>query len=160
MAAEIFLQPGENQTMTKRILVPTDFSTLGQSALEAATALAKERDAELMIVHVEEPPSAYAYGEFYIGADEPDRSALEAMLAEVRPADPAVPCTHRLLVGSPAKEIVKLAASEKVDMIVMPTHGRTGLARVLMGSVAEEVVRKANCPVLTIKGAKPALQKA
>ncbi len=61
-----------------------------------------------------------------------------------------------MLIGSPATAIVHLAETEGVDMIVMPTHGRTGLLRLLMGSVAEEVVRKAKCPVLTVKAAAPA----
>ena len=75
------------------------------------------------------------------------------MLSEVVPTDPAVGYEHRLLIGSPATSIVQLAEREGVDMIVMPTHGRTGLVRLLMGSVAEEVVRKAKCPVLTVKAA-------
>jgi nucleotide-binding universal stress UspA family protein len=67
---------------------------------------------------------------------------------------------HRLMIGTPAGAIVHLAEKEGVDMIVMPTHGRTGLVRLLMGSVAEEVVRKAKCPVLTVKAAAPAPAKA
>jgi len=67
------------------------------------------------------------------------------------PTDPAVPYEHHLLIGNPATAIVHLAETENVDLIVLPTHGRTGLMRLLMGSVAEEVVRKARCPVLTVK---------
>ena len=78
------------------------------------------------------------------------------MLLAVLPTDAAVGYEHRLLVGHPATAIVYLAEKEKVDLIVMPTHGRTGLLRVLMGSVAEGVVRKAKCPVLTVKAAAPA----
>jgi nucleotide-binding universal stress UspA family protein len=74
------------------------------------------------------------------------------MLAEVAVDDPHVPVTRHLVIGSPAAAIVRFAKSQGVDYIVMPTHGRTGLARLLMGSVAEEVVRKAPCPVLTVKG--------
>jgi nucleotide-binding universal stress UspA family protein len=65
--------------------------------------------------------------------------------------DASIGYEHRLILGSPASAIVHLAERENVDMIVMPTHGRTGLLRLLMGSVAEEVVRKAKCPVLTVK---------
>lgn len=118
-----------------------------------ATSLARDRGAELLIVHVEEPPIAYGGGELYYGIEEPDRHDLQRMLAEVIPTDPMVGYEHRLVMGSPAGSIVHLAEKEGVDMIVMPTHGRTGLTRLLMGSVAEEVVRKATCPVLTIKAA-------
>ena len=143
-----------------KILVPTDFSSLGQTALETATALAKERGAKLLIAHVEEPPLAYGGGELYYGIEEPDRNELKRMLTEVVPTDPAVAYEHRLMMGSPAGAIVHLAEQEDVDMIVMPTHGRTGVLRLLMGSVAEEVVRKAKCPVLTVKAAAPAKAQA
>src|SRR5689334_9142037 len=136
-----------------KILFPTDFSTAGQTALDLATSLARDRGAKLLIAHVEEPPMAYGGGELYYGIEMPDRKELEKMLSEVVPTDPAVGYEHRLVIGSPATAIVYLAEKEGVEMIVMPTHGRTGLLRVLMGSVAEEVVRKAKCPVLTLKGA-------
>lgn len=146
--------------MNAKILFPTDFSTLGQAALETATSLANQREAKLLIVHVEEPPTAYGGGEFYYGLEEPNRHEIQRMLAEVLPTDPAVGYEHRLMIGSPASAIVHLAEKENVDMIVMPTHGRTGLSRLLMGSVAEEVVRKAKCPVLTIKAPAPIRAKA
>ena len=136
-----------------KILYPTDFSTTGQTALEMATSLARDRGGTLLIMHVEELPTAYGGGEFYYGLEEPNREELQRMLAEVVPTDPAVPHEHRLMLGSPASSIVHLAEKEGVEMIVMPTHGRTGLTRLLMGSVAEEVVRKAKCPVLTVKNA-------
>ena len=141
-----------------KILFPTDFSTAGKTALELATSLARDRGAKLIIAHVEEPPLAYGGGELYYGMEMPDRQQLEKMLSEVVPTDPAVGYEHRLVIGSPAAAIVYLAERDKVDLIVMPTHGRTGVLRVLMGSVAEEVVRKARCPVLTVKAAaaKPA----
>lgn len=139
-----------------KILFPTDFSTLGQAALEMATSLARDRGAKLVIVHVEEPPMAYGGGELYYGIAEPDREELHRMLTAVVPTDPSVGYEHRLMIGSPATAIVHLAEQEHVDMIVMPTHGRTGIGRLLMGSVAEEVVRNAKCPVLTVKAAAPA----
>jgi nucleotide-binding universal stress UspA family protein len=143
-----------------KILYPTDFSTLGQAALDMATSLARDRGAKLLIVHVEEPPVAYGGGELYYGIEEPDRKELQRMLSEVVPIDASVGYEHRLLMGSPASAIVHLAEKEGVDMIVMPTHGRTGLLRLLMGSVAEEVVRKAKCPVLTVKAAAAVPAKA
>jgi nucleotide-binding universal stress UspA family protein len=135
----------------KKILFPTDFSECSDAGLEHATTLARDLGATLLIVHVEEPPLAYAGGEMYYGVPEPDTRALEEMLKKVRPTDPNVPYEHRLVVGSPAHAICDLADEERVDMIVMGTHGRTGLRRLLMGSVAEHVVRWANCPVLTFK---------
>lgn len=136
-----------------KILYPTDFSTLGQTALEMATSLARDRGAKLLIAHVEEPPVAYGGGELYYGIDEPNRDDLKRMLKEVLPLDPAVGYEHRLLTGAPAHAIIHLAEKEGVELIVMATHGRTGLLRLLMGSVAEEVVRNAKCPVLTVKPA-------
>lgn len=136
------------------ILYPTDFSTAGHTALDMATSLARDRGGKLIILHIEEPPMAYGGGELYYGTDEPDRNELKRMLSEVVPTDPAVTYEHRLMAGSPAAAILELAEREHADLIVMATHGRTGLFRVLMGSVAEEVVRKAKCPVLTVKGAE------
>lgn len=134
-----------------KILVPTDFSTGGQQALQTAVSLAREQQAELILVHVEEPPMAYGGGEFYYGLSEPNRDQLQRMLNEIQIDDSRVVVHRKLLVGAPAAAIVNFARDEGVDFIVMPTHGRTGLGRLLMGSVAEEVVRKATCPVLTVK---------
>jgi nucleotide-binding universal stress UspA family protein len=135
----------------KKILFPTDFSTLSDAALQYATTLARDMGAKLVIVHIEEPPAAYGAGEMYYGIPDPDTAALTKMLDAVRPADAAVPFDHRLVTGEPATEIVELAKEEGVDLIVMGTHGRTGLGRLLMGSVAESVVRRAPCPVFTFK---------
>ena len=132
-----------------KILFPSDFSHTGDAALEMATALARDAGATLVIVHVEEPPTAYGGGEFYYGIAEPVTADLRRMLAEVKPTDPQVPYQHRLITGEPASAIARLAEDENVDMIVMGTHGRSGLSRLLMGSVAEAVVRRAKCPVLT-----------
>jgi nucleotide-binding universal stress UspA family protein len=135
----------------KKILFPTDFSTCSDAALKQATALARDAKAKLLIIHVEEPPAAYGGAELYYGAIEPDNSAVLHMLHAVRPADPDVPYEHRLLTGDPAEEIVEFADEAHCDLIVMGTHGRTGFRRLLMGSVAEAVVRTANCAVVTYK---------
>jgi nucleotide-binding universal stress UspA family protein len=79
------------------------------------------------------------------------REAISEQLAGVRAADPTLPVEHRLEVGDPVAEILRVAQESKCDLIVMGTHGRTGLAHLLMGSVAEKVVRKAACPVLVVK---------
>jgi nucleotide-binding universal stress UspA family protein len=87
----------------------------------------------------------------YYGLPAVEQRNLAEALEAVVPTHPAVPYEHRLLSGDPAREIVRLADEEGVDMIILGTHGRTGLKRLLMGSVAEAVVRRAMCPVLTIK---------
>jgi nucleotide-binding universal stress UspA family protein len=135
----------------KKILFPTDFSHTGDAALALATVLARDTGATLLIVHVQEPPMAYGGGELYYGVPNPATEDLEGMLHEIKPSDPAVAHEHRMITGDPATAVVRLAEEEDVDMIVMGTHGRTGLSRLLMGSVAEAVVRRATCPVLTYK---------
>lgn len=135
----------------QKIMFPTDFSHTGDAALAFATSLARDMKARLVIVHVEEPPIAYAGGEFYYGIPNPTPGELQEMLSKVRPTDPEVSFEHRLITGSPASAIARLAADENIDLIVIGTHGRTGMSRLLMGSVAEEIVRKAPCPVLTYK---------
>ncbi len=135
----------------KTILFPTDFSHASDAALVHAEALAKQQGARLLIVHVEEPPLAYGGGELYYGIPEPSSERILEMLEDVKPADAAVPFTHRLTMGDPAGEVVRLAEEEHADMIVLGTHGRTGLTRLLMGSVAEAIVRRAPCPVLVYR---------
>lgn len=143
----------------KKILFPTDFSTASDAGLQQATALARDSGAKLVIVHVEEPPAVYGTGELYYGIAEPDESALLEMLHAVVPTDAGVPYEHYLLRGDPAERIVTFADHEKCDMIVLGTHGRTGLSRLLMGSVAEAVVRRANCAVLTFKAPRATPKK-
>jgi universal stress protein A len=133
------------------IIFPSDFSHCGNSALALATVLARDTGAKLVIVHVEEPPLAYAGGDMYYGVAEPATDDLKRMLGEIKPTDPNVPFEHRMLMGEPAIAIVDLATEISADLIVLGTHGRTGLSRLLMGSVAESVVRQASCPVLTYK---------
>lgn len=135
------------------ILFPTDFSTASDAALAHAETLAKQSGARLLIVHVEEPPLAYGGGELYYGLPEPNSERIQKMLEDVRPRDPAVPFEHRLTMGDPAGEVVRIAGDESCEMIVMGTHGRTGLTRLLMGSVAEQIVRRAPCPVLIYREA-------
>jgi len=135
----------------RKNLFPTDFSHTGDAALEMASTLARERGAKLLIVHVEEPPAAYGAGEMYYGMPDPVTEDLRKMLEQVVPPAPGVACERRLITGDPAMAIANLAQEEGVELIVMGTHGRTGLMRLLMGSVAEAVVRRAPCPVLTLR---------
>ena len=134
-----------------RILFATDFSPASEAALKYATALARDSGARLLIVHVEELPTPYAGGEMMLPQPEYPNPEIRKMLEAVVPTDKNVPYEHHLLLGTAAEDIVRLATEEKADLIVIGTHGRTGLKRVLMGSVAEAVMRHAHCPVLTLK---------
>ena len=132
------------------ILCPTDFSPDSELSLRHATFLARDTGATLLIVHVEPPPAYTEYGFGGIAFEESAEKLMD-LLRQVRPMDPNVSCEHELLRGEPADVLVRYAQERGVDFIVMGTHGRTGLTRLLMGSVAEAVVRRASCPVLTIK---------
>ena len=137
----------------KKIVFPTDFSQCSDAALEYATILAGALDATLLIIHAEESPAAYGEGEECYGLLEPDHAELQKMLHEIKPTDSNVLYEHRMLSrqGDPANQIVQFAKEEDADLIVLGTHGRTGLKRLLMGSIAEAVVRRAPCPVLVMK---------
>jgi nucleotide-binding universal stress UspA family protein len=135
----------------RKILFPTDFSPASDAVLRHATALARGNNATLLIVHVEEPPLAYGSGELFYGVADFSTEALQKILDKIVPPDPSVPVIRRLVMGDPATEIPRVAKEENVDLIVMGTHGRTGLLRLLMGSVAELVVRRAHCAVLTVR---------
>ena len=144
-----------------KILFPTDFSHCGDEALAFATALARDSGAELLIVHVEQPAAAYG-GEFmYYGPPEPTRVDLQGLLDKIVPTDSNIKYEHHLLYGNPAHELVEFANKQSVELIVIGTHGRTGLFRTVMGSVTESVVRHAACPVITVKHPKhqPAEEK-
>jgi nucleotide-binding universal stress UspA family protein len=142
----------------KQIVFPTDFSLASDAALDYATRLAKSFGAKLLIVHVQEPPVLYGEGDFYYGVENPDPQTLAKMLSKLAATDADVAYQHRLLCGDPAHEIVALAKRENAELIVMSSHGRTGISRALLGSVADVVVRHATCPVLVLKrphGKKP-----
>ena len=147
-------------TPFRRILVPTDFSELSAVALEYAEALAKRWGASLHVLHVIED-------RFLLGATSseiyvPDVPALRAALvtdAESQLATfvpdgvrNAVRVTTEVRVGSAAAVISEVADTTACELVVMGTHGRTGIAHLLLGSVAEKVVRTAPCPVLTVHG--------
>ena len=136
----------------KKILFPTDFSHTGDAALKMATSLARDNDAELLILHIAEPPVAYGGGgDFYYGPPTPSEDELNELLSKVNPEDEGVRCTHLLISGDPRTRIHEVAKEENADLIVMGTHGRTGFVRALMGSVSESVVRHSEIPVLTFK---------
>jgi len=140
----------------QRILFPTDFSHDNDAALAYASTIAAESDALLYIVHVDEThavsPSLGEAGYVYpLAYDANDRAEVRDQLSRITPTVPGVHYEHHYLQGSPVTEIVKFAQREHVELIVMASHGRTGLSRLLMGSVAEGVLRRAPCPVLVVK---------
>ena len=135
----------------QRILHPTDFSDRSRPAFEVACALARDYRAELVVCHVApNPVPAVAEGVMVDVPESPVEDAA-AHLAAVEPPDPHVRLVRWLRQGDAADEIVRLAAEGDFDLVVMGTHGRGGLARLVMGSVAERVLRAAACPVLTVK---------
>jgi len=133
------------------ILHPTDFSEHARHAFQMACTLAQSYGARLIVMHVAVPPVAF-YGE---GLVEPPpatfKAQLRAKLDDIKPANPSVRIVRSLVEGDPAIEILRMAKEVNCDLIMMGTHGRTGLGRFILGSVAEQVVRKAPCPVLTLK---------
>jgi nucleotide-binding universal stress UspA family protein len=136
----------------QKILFSTDFSHCGDEAFDLAMTLARDTGARLLIVHVEEPSNVYGGHEAsYYGPPEPRREDLIQLLGKLVPDDPKLKFDHELLTGDPARAIVACAEKEDVDMIVLGTHGRTGMSHTIMGSVAEAVVRHAKCPVVTLK---------
>lgn len=145
----------------KTILYPTDFSEGARPAFEVACALAAEGRSRLVVLHVERPPLATLGGTTLVPPlpSEYDRESLEEELQRIRPSRAGIPLEHRLEYGDPAAAILKSARETGADLIVMGTHGRTGLRRLLMGSVAEQVLRKASCPVLTIRTAEARLDQ-
>ena len=142
-----------------KILVPTDFSECSLMAFEYALQLARDFNAELRLVHVINP-HAYPFGDEYVALDaaqlmrETEYAKQKQMRSMVTKARTRY--SVRVVHGSPAVEICN-AANEDADLIVISTHGRTGLGHLLIGSVAEHVVRQAHCPVLVIPARRNAL---
>jgi nucleotide-binding universal stress UspA family protein len=136
----------------KTILFATDFSPPSKVAFEVAAALARDYRARMIAVHVVEP-TAMGFSEFaaYVGPEE-DKGEAMARLHALKAPSPRVTLEYRLLEGDPATVIAETAEETGADLVVMGTHGRTGLTRLVMGSVAEEVLRRAPCPVLTVRG--------
>jgi universal stress protein A len=133
------------------ILHPTDFSEQAEYALRLACSLARDYGARLIVLHVIPPPPV-VYGEGVIPPDpEGQREEHRAQLHQLPIPVAGIPVERRLADGDPAAAIIRAAQEFGTDLIVMGTHGRTGLGRLLMGSVAERVMRRAPCPVLTVK---------
>ena len=145
--------------MFSRILVPTDFSPPSDAALEYARILAAKFGSSLQILHVIDDPTASS--EFVADGFAPSTEEIRTGLIEhaMGRLDHLLTLVDRAryhayadaVLGLPAQAIVDYAGATGTGLIVMGTHGRTGLAHLLMGSVAEQVVRTAPCPVLTVR---------
>jgi len=154
----------------KRILVPTDFSEGADRALKYAVRFGRPYKAEIVVLHVfhlkeylallsqrDEVDSETA-NEVLEAAKTGAFKKLEEVVHRVRHEDVVI--LPMLLIGVPFEEIVRYAAEHEIDLIVMPTHGRTGLAHFLLGSTAERVISHSVCPVVVVRtrppeGAKP-----
>lgn len=139
----------------RRILVATDFAESAEQALDYATELARTQAAELVLLHVyvEPPPYPEVASAQVATIYEEQRRWVETALEERGRRARGAGLLARSLVrtGSPAAVIARTAEEEGADMVVVGTHGRSGLDRLLLGSVAERVVRLAPCPVLVVK---------
>jgi nucleotide-binding universal stress UspA family protein len=146
------------RTMTiefKHLLVPVDFGEPSRQALDTAIDLARRFGAQLTLVHVYEVPAyvysgiAYATTDLFGPIEDAARAQLTKLLGEVRTKVPSAKAELRK--GAPAMEILAAIAEAHPDLVVMGTHGRKGMPHVLLGSVAEKVVRLSPVPVLTTR---------
>jgi nucleotide-binding universal stress UspA family protein/mono/diheme cytochrome c family protein len=138
----------------KRILVPLDFSANSRRALDYARGLAAKVHADVHLVHVCEVPKFASLGAYkipYEGSNHPLAGEAARQLQELAATVWGHRTTTEVLFGNPATAIVEAADANRIDLIVMGTHGRSALPHVLMGNVAERVVRHAHCPVLTVR---------
>lgn len=144
----------------RRILHPTDFSKASGRALAEAMDLAKQNKADLLLLHVIVPMTPYVAADHYTGpemylkleaaAKREAESSMARLLKKVQKAK--VKTKSMLLKGVPHDLIVRTARRQKVDLVVIGTHGRTGISKFFMGSVAGRVIAMAHCPVLTVRG--------
>jgi nucleotide-binding universal stress UspA family protein len=140
----------------KTILVPSDFSDCSDEALRYGLELARRFDAQLHLLHVVQDPVAQPWAAegfsvpLFEVVEQWQRQAEERLKASVPDADRGR-VTIASVVATPYAEILDYAASHNVDLIVMGTHGRGGVTHMLLGSIAERVVRRAPCPVLTVR---------
>ena len=132
----------------RRIVYATDFSSYSNQAYFHAVALAENHGADLLVLFVYVPGSGTPEGPC---SDDDARRYWRSQLEQIRPLDESIRVQHVLLEGDPATSIVSYAREPGADLIVMGTHGRTGMERLLMGSVAEKVLRDAPCSVLVVK---------
>lgn len=134
----------------RTILHPTDFSESAEAAFSVAGMLARAHGSRIIVLHVYPPP--ICHGEFVARRQDCSYDAdLWHQLDRYHAPEPMTVVERKLVEGDAADEIVRVAQAEGCDMIVMGTHGRSGLSRLLIGSVADKVMRRSTCPVLTIR---------
>ncbi len=144
--------PARTMLTIRTILHPTDFSDSSEYARQLAVSLARDYGARMVVVHVAQREIVYPG---LIGGPaerRPFLDEIEDRLRETFQQDFAPPAEIVVREGEPASTILHLADEVRADLIVMGTTGRSGFGRLLMGSVAEEVMRRAHCPVLTVRG--------
>jgi nucleotide-binding universal stress UspA family protein len=139
----------------RTILHATDFSDHSNYAFRLACSLARDYGARLIVLHVAEPPVVIHPEGVVVPFPSDFKDQLWRELQLLQSDKPKVTVEPCLADGEVVPEILRVAGESRCDLILMGTHGRTGLSRLLMGSVAEQVVRKAPCPVLTVKLPRP-----
>ena len=150
-------QRGIKSLGIRSILVPIDFSGHARKALKYAVPLAAQSGASLRLIYVVEPtvyPADLGFGQVVLpGVEDELRQKGAEELTELIEAEigDRVPASSTVRTGTPSKEILAEAEERGVDLIVIATHGHSGVEHVLFGSTAERIVRKAHCPVLTIR---------
>ena len=137
----------------RRILHPTDFSEYSQNAFHIAVDLARIHKASILVLHVARPLSEeqVSFGEASVPQPAEYHHRLAEAEREVTGGAPGVAIERLVLDGEPAHVVARVAEERRCDLIVIGSHGRTGLQRILMGSTAEYIIRLAPCPVLTVK---------
>jgi nucleotide-binding universal stress UspA family protein len=140
------------------VLHPTDFSEKSEFAFRVACALAREYNARLILLHVIPPPMVIYAGGPVPAETWPNVEEGQEKLRQLKGHAHRVRVETQIMEGDPVDMILRAAEEAHCDVIVMGTQGRTGLGRLLLGSVAESVIRKAPCPVLSAKPL-PAIQK-
>jgi nucleotide-binding universal stress UspA family protein len=145
--------------MTRRILHPSDFSKASSAAFAKAIDMAKSSRAQLLVVHVISPMvpipgDGYVSPKVYDDLVASTRASAQKQLAKLlgKAKTARVRATGFLLEGVAHEQILRFAKSRRADLVVMGTHGRSGLAKLFLGSVAGRVVAAASCPVMTVKG--------
>jgi nucleotide-binding universal stress UspA family protein len=151
------LKASDAMNVANTILHPTDFSPNSDNAFVWASSLARDSKARLILLHVMPPSEAPT---MQVPSPDPlqpveSQEAWNGQFQWPQPSDLKIVVEHRVAKGDAAEEILRFAKAVKCDLIVMGTHGRTGLRRLLTGSVAEEVLRNATCPVLALKTPLP-----
>ena len=151
ISTESWLKPHPDFRLQK-LLVPIDFSPPSEKALQYALSIAKEFHGEIILAHVVQPYPALP--DLPSSANELTDALIKEgnlQLAKWKECIKDAPCSAKVLLGSTAPAIVEFAKTEGVDLIVLGTHGRTGIAHAFLGSVAERVVRLASCPTLVVR---------